>query len=220
MRLNRWLALASDLSRRAADEAIANARVTVNGAVATLGTQVEEGDSVTLDGAELQAPTTYRTIMLHKPKGYVCSRTKQGKSPTIYDLLPDELFQLKSVGRLDKDSSGLLLLTDDGALAHQLTHPSYQKEKIYEIELDKPLALGDQRSIDAGVELGDGVSHLKLDGSGRSWQVRMHEGRNRQIRRTFARLGYKVTKLHRTDFGPYQLGDLETGKYQDIEVVS
>ena len=138
----------------------------------------------------------------------------------MYDLLPAEYQQLKPVGRLDKDSSGLLLLTNDGQLAHELTHPSFQKEKQYVIRLDKELSEADFETITKkGVPLVDGISKFGLDyvnDQNYEWKVTMAEGRNRQIRRTFEALGYHVTKLHRTQFGPYQLHDLQQGKYQVI----
>ncbi len=214
MRLNRYVALASGLSRRAADQAIADKKISVNGELAKLGQIVADKDSVSLDGKLLTLGKT-QTLMLNKPVGYVCSRDGQG-SKTIYDLLPAEFHNLKPVGRLDKDSSGLLLLTNDGKLAHNLTHPSSQKEKVYEVLLDKPLPLEHKLEIEKGIELEDGLSQLKLSGRDKNWVVRMSEGRNRQIRRTFAALSYKVTRLHRTQFGSYQLTELATGKYKKI----
>lgn len=223
MRLNKYIALATGMSRRAADDIIASGKVLINGSPATLGQQVEAEDTVVLDGKTLEAPEKPATIILHKPVGYVCSRDGQG-SKTIYDLLPAELHHLKPVGRLDKDSSGLLLLTNDGELAYELTHPSFQKEKIYEIELDKPLAPEDKSRIEEGVFIDNYTSSLgltanensKLKTVNRSWIVSMSMGRNRQIRRTFEAFGYKVVKLHRTHFGTYRLGDLELGAYQKI----
>jgi 23S rRNA pseudouridine2605 synthase len=158
--------------------------------------------------------------MLNKPVGYVCSRDGQG-SQTVYDLLPSGLHSLKSVGRLDKDSSGLLLLTNDGNLAHQLTHPSFQKTKVYQVSLDKPLQpLHRQLISDHGIQLDDGVSQLELerltDGDDTQWRVRMHEGRNRQIRRTFESLGYDVRRLHRTGFGEFALSGLAMGHFTEI----
>jgi 23S rRNA pseudouridine2605 synthase len=221
MRINRFIAASSGLSRRAADKAIDDGRVHVNGAVATVATPVTEQDQVTLDGRPLGAPQASQTILFNKPVGYVVSRDGQG-SQTIYDLLPPALHHLKPVGRLDKLSSGLLLLTNDGQLAQQLTHPSYQKTKIYEIRLGQPLQpLHRQMISDMGVQLEDGPSQLNLerlrDGDEHSWQVTMHEGRNRQIRRTFAALGYTVTRLHRTHFGTYHLpADLKPGDFQKL----
>lgn len=209
MRINKFVAQATGISRRAADSAIRQGRVQLNSSTAALGDEVIMSDKVSLDGNVI-TPATKLTIILNKPTGYVTSRKGQG-SKTIYDLLPEEFHSLKPIGRLDKDSSGLLVLTNDGELANQLTHPKYFKTKVYKIELDKPLEpLHQQIITDHGIELDDGKSRLglhKLD-SGLSWQVTMSEGRNRQIRRTFEALGYRVVKLHRVTFGPYQLSQL------------
>ena len=222
MRLNKFLASGTDFSRRAADEAIAGGQVAVNGKTAEQGMSVAEADTVTLDGRTVQAVVTNTTIMLNKPAGYVVSRNGQG-SQTVYDLLPPEYRRLNPVGRLDKDSSGLLLFTDDGQLAQELTHPSRQKIKIYEVTLDTPLTpLHRQMIHDHGLQLEDGVSKLQLErraeGNDTEWVVGMHEGRNRQIRRTFAALGYTVRTLHRTHFGNFALGDLPPGKLRKITV--
>jgi 23S rRNA pseudouridine2605 synthase len=219
-RINKFVALASGLSRRAADSAIAEGRVRVNDAHPSAGQDIQPDDTVTLDGRILEPPQGHQTVIFNKPAGYVVSRTGQG-SKTIYDALPAALRQLKPVGRLDKDSSGLLLLTNDGVLAHELTHPSHHKEKVYEILLDRPLLpLHRQMIADHGIQLDDGASKLQLerlhDNDDHAWRVRMHEGRNRQIRRTFAALGYTVTKLHRTHFGPYNLDGLRPGEYRTI----
>jgi 23S rRNA pseudouridine2605 synthase len=215
MRLNQFLAKNTDLSRRSADKAISAGRVEVNNMPAKLGDVVIDTDHVTLDSHVVIPSITNTTILLHKPVGFVCSRNGQG-SQTVYDLLPAELHHLNPVGRLDKDSSGLVLLTNDGELANRLTHPRYEKLKIYEVQLDKPLTEADRVLISQdGVVLEDGISKLGLEVASNAQRVRvtMHEGRNRQIRRTFEALGYKVTKLHRTHFGDYSLGHLEPGKF-------
>ena len=164
--------------------------------------------------------------MLNKPRGYVSSRKKQGDTPTLYELLPEKWQSLKTVGRLDKDSSGLILLTDDGDFAFQMTHPKFFKIKTYIVELDHELApLHQQMISDIGITLPDGLSKLfltklpEIDGniSGRRFQVEMSEGRNRQIRRTFAALGYEVIDLHRIEFGKYLLGELKSGEYRIVE---
>ena len=129
MRINKFVALATGMSRRTADQAIAEGRVAVNGRPPTAGQQVTDEDQINLDGQTLQKPAA-TTIMMNKPVGYVVSRDGQG-SQTIYDLLPEEYQGLKPIGRLDKDSSGLLLLTNDGTLAQELTHPKYHKQKVY-----------------------------------------------------------------------------------------
>lgn len=221
--MNKFLAHATGISRREADDAIAAGRVRLNGAVAEMGAQVSPSDIVTLDDTVINAAGARTYLMLNKPVGYVCSRRQQGDNPTIYNLLPPKYHQLKPVGRLDRDSSGLLLLTDDGDFAHSLTHPSFHKTKSYQITLDKNLEpLHRQMISDYGVLLDDGPSKLQLDrevdGDDTRWRVQMHEGRNRQIRRTFAALDYTVTELHRTDFGNYSLGGLEPGKFAEVSV--
>lgn len=215
MRINKYVALATGKSRREADRLIHDSLVSVNNHPVDMGYDVQESDLVTMYGRPLSLPATVSTVVLHKPVGYVCSRDGQG-SKTVYDLLPKELHILKPVGRLDKDSSGLLLLTNDGALANRLTHPSFQKEKRYEVTLDKPLSHNDKQLIEQGLQLNDGLSSLELSGNSQDWLVTMHEGRNRQIRRTFEALGYQVVKLHRTQFGEYQLDGLEKGKYKTL----
>lgn len=202
------------MSRRAADTAVAEGRVWVDGAVATPGTPVPDGATVRLDDQSLQLPPP-RTILLHKPIGYVTSRRQQGANPTIYKLLPPELHDLKPIGRLDKDSSGLLLLTNDGGLAQTLQHPSRGKWKVYQVELTRPLTGADRQRLERGIELDDGLSRLELSGAGRRWAVRLQEGRNRQIRRSFTAAGYRVKQLHRTEFGDYRLGSVAAGAWQD-----
>lgn len=219
-RLNKYIAHTAGLSRREADTAIEQGRVRVNDKPAEIGLQVAPGDIVMLDGNVLSASHEYMYLMLNKPIGYVSSRREQGDTPTIYSLLPQSQHHLKPVGRLDKDSSGLIILTDDGDFAHQMTHPKFYKTKVYEISLDKPLAPLHQQMInDYGVHLEDGPSKLQLqkrDDSAEHWQVTMHEGRNRQIRRTFASLGYTVVALHRTQFGAHSLNDLASGRTRPI----
>lgn len=217
MRINKFVALATGMSRRAADSVIESGRVKVNGRAATAGQDISDKDKVTIDNTIITANVQITTLVLHKPVGYVCSRDGQG-SKTIYELIPSEYAHLKPIGRLDKNSSGLLLMTNDGQLAQQLTHPSYGKSKVYQVSLDKPLTAVDAKSIQRGVMLEDGKSALQLKGSGKLWAVTMSEGRNRQIRRTFEALGYGVIALHRTQFGQYELANLRTGNYQEIIV--
>lgn len=219
MRINRYIAQTTGMSRRAADLVIAEGRVSVNSQPPSSGQDIKPDDTVTLDNKPLTPPVAMQTILLNKPTGYVVSREGQG-SRTVYDLLPTTLHHLKPVGRLDKDSSGLLLLTNDGQLAQRLTHPSFVKEKLYEINLNKPLTDTDASAIQRGVELEDGRSQLRLTALAPDrtrWRVAMHEGRNRQIRRTFQALGYTVTKLHRFGFGDYTLpAELEPGSWQQL----
>lgn len=217
-RLNKYLALHLGVSRREADELIRDGTVEVNGSVVELGARVSEGDSVTVKGKSVAVQTDLVYLAFHKPINYVCSRKQQGDSPTIYNLLPPEYQALKTVGRLDRNSSGLILLTNDGDFAFRMTHPKFSKVKIYEVQLDNDLApLHQQMISDYGVQLEDGPSKLSLerlnDDTRTDWRVTMSEGRNRQIRRTFASLGYEVITLHRTNFGPYSLGDIKPGDY-------
>lgn len=219
MRLNKYLAQNSGISRRQADELISRGRVQVDGKIAVLGGQVGEGSIVLVDNKPVTT-VAFVYLALHKPRGYVCSRRSQGDSPTVYELLPSQYRSLKTVGRLDRDSSGIILLTNDGDFAQQMTHPSHYKVKRYEVSLDKPLEPLHQQMVgDFGVDLPDGKSQLGLERQSDdrlSWVVTMSEGRNRQIRRTFAALGYTVTRLHRTDFGPYHLGDLRSGSFEPV----
>ena len=223
MRLNKFIAHATGISRREADELIRTGNVVVNGKAADLGCDVDPNDdTVTVNNQLVKLPTEHTTIMLNKPVGYVCSRNAQARGvKTIYELLPDQYKALKTVGRLDKDSTGLILLTDDGDLAHQLTHPSFAKTKEYIVELDHALApLHQQMISDFGINLDDGPSQLlleRLNDERTKFNITMHEGRNRQIRRTFAALGYQVKSLHRTTFGPYTLGDLASGKWSALQ---
>ena len=216
-RLNKFVALSLGVSRRKADELIEKGKIIVDGQPARLGQQISEVNRVSYNGNFLKTQDK-KLIALNKPVGYLCSRASQGGIPTIYELLPKSLHHLKPVGRLDKDSSGLILLTNDGDFAHQMTHPSFYKIKRYLVTLDQPLQpLHRQMINDFGVQLPDGPSRLTLerqhDGDDHRWIVQMSEGRNRQIRRTFAALGYTVTKLHRTDFGRYSLGGLKKGQW-------
>lgn len=224
-RLNKYLAFHLGISRRKADELIEKGFVTVNGAPAELGGRVIESQSVAVRNSLIVEKQAYTYIALHKPVGYVCSRRQQGDVPTIYSLLPTEYHHLKPVGRLDADSSGLILLTDDGDFAQSMTHPKYYKLKHYDVTLDHELEPLHQQMInDFGVQLEDGPSKLTLERASEvnrlEWKVIMSEGRNRQIRRTFTSLGYTVVTLHRTTFGDYQLDGLAPGKTAAISTPS
>ena len=217
-RLNKYLAFHLGVSRRQADEIIAKKTITINDQPATLGARVMADDMVAINGQLVGRRKNHTYLMLNKPPGYVCSRKQQGNTPTIYSLLPAKYHNLKPVGRLDGNSSGLILLTDDGDLAYQLTHPKFKKTKRYLVEINDELQpLHQQMIADFGVRLDDGVSQLGLtrqsEENRRQWIVTMKEGRNRQIRRTFGALGYMVIKLHRTNFGRYSLGKLNAGEW-------
>jgi 23S rRNA pseudouridine2605 synthase len=220
MRINKYIAQATGMSRRAADTVIAEGRVLVNGTKPSSGLDISSDDTVLLDGKPLAIDQEKITIMMNKPAGYVVSRNGQG-SRTVYNLLPEDLQHLKPVGRLDKQSSGLLLLTNDGDLANELTHPSHQKRKLYEVTLNAPLQpLHRQIIADKGITLEDGLSKLGLerlhDSNDQEWLINMHEGRNRQIRRTFEAVGYQVSRLHRIEFGSYALGEIKPAHFVSL----
>ena len=235
MRINRYIAQATGISRRAADKLVQGNKVFINDIPAQLSDHATSNDTVVLDKKRIFLPAEATTIILNKPAGYVCSRDGQG-SKTVYDLLPGEYKNLKPVGRLDKDSSGLLVMTDDGQLAHELTHPKFVKDKIYLVHIAHPLKGLDFDAVTKkGIDIGDkmaskfrlevkdenhmtGKSHLIHDScfaeNNKDWIVTLHEGRNRQIRRTFSALGYTVKTLHRITFGDYALGDIGTGQFR------
>lgn len=220
IRLNKFVAQSTGLSRRSADEAIESGRVSVNGQKAKVGQTVNLSDLVTLDNQGL-ARTKKILVALNKPVGYVCSRNGQG-SPTVYDLLPKKYKDLSYVGRLDKESSGLLLFTNDGELNYSLTHPKFEKDKVYTVKLNKALNPKDKLEIETGKIFLDGKpSIMQLNNGGpRVLKVILNEGRNRQIRRTFELLGYKIEKLHRISFGQYRLADLKAGEYTLVNNVN
>lgn len=220
-RLNKYLALQLGISRREADVLIDTGMVEVNGEVAILGSQILESDIIHVAGKPIKPQKVpYVYLALHKPVGYVCSRRAQGEHPTIYSLLPAKYHNLKPVGRLDRDSSGIILLTNDGDFAYRMTHPKFAKTKVYHVQLDHRLEpLHQQMISDFGVQLEDGGSQFtvsRLDDD--TYEVILKEGRNRQIRRTFAALGYTVTKLHRTNFGPYALDDIKSGEHKLTDI--
>ena len=221
---NKFLAEQTGVSRREADNLIADGRVKINQEVAVLGRRFDETrDEVFLDDQKITERKGFTYLILNKPVGYVCSKKRQGDTPTLFELLPEKYQGLKTVGRLDKDSSGLILLTNDGDFAFSMTHPKFFKIKSYIVKLNRPLApLHQQMISDMGIDLPDGKSKLFLkkeesDPSGCTFLVEMSEGRNRQIRRTFLAVGYKVVELHRIEFGRYTLENLKDGEFKEVE---
>lgn len=217
MRLNRFIALATGLSRRAADRAIIAGQVEVDGSVAIVGTDTSADTTVTYRGQRI-VPSHHRYVALNKPVGYITSRASQGAAPTIYDLLPPQLQNLKPVGRLDKASQGLVLLTNDGDLAQLLTHPSSEHTKQYRLRLDRPLLRADQLRLARGVELVDGLSQPEIiQAKGVVVDLALTEGRNRQLRRTMDELGYRVKRLDRLRLGKLGLGELPMGQWREVK---
>jgi 23S rRNA pseudouridine2605 synthase len=213
-------------SRRAMTAAIKAGRVMVNGVVVSAFTHPVDvaRDNVTLDWQPVKAAAPgYTYLMLHKPVGVLTTTRDERHRPTVMGLLPEKYraLRLYPVGRLDKDSSGLLLLTNDGNLTYRLTHPRYEHEKEYLVRLDAALSVVDIRRFRGGLDLEDGVTRAArcepLHGEGEfRYRVVIHEGRKRQIRRMFATLGRRVMQLERVRLGPLHLENLEAGRTREL----
>lgn len=215
-RLNRFLSRRGVASRRRADELIASGRVTVNGAVAPLGSTVAPGaDLVRVDGEDVGAQLLV-TLALHKPAGVVTTRRDPRRRRTVMDLV-DPVPGLVPVGRLDADSRGLLLMTTDGELAHRVTHPRFGVRKRYRLVVAPPPADGQIRRLVHGVVLEDGPARALAAERGAARDVvhlTMAEGRRREVRRMCAAVGLEVTDLLRTDVGPVSLAGLAPGRWR------
>ncbi len=208
-------------SRRAAEEIIKAGRVTVNGMTARLGDSADpDTDDVRLDGQSLRQPRRRRYIVLNKPRGYVTTMKDDRGRPAVAELVADAGGRLYPVGRLDKDSEGLLILTDDGDAANALMHPSHQVDKVYTVFVrggDIPGAIAGLRSMDSleGEPIArPNVSLIERKGEAAELQIVIHEGKNRQIRRMCAACGLQVTRLIRIAEGPVTLGSLPVGKWR------
>lgn len=224
MRLNRFLARAGVASRRAADDLIVAGRVVVNGVVVTeLATAVDpEADSVEFDGRPVRLPPALTYIVLNKPPGYVVTLSDPQGRPTVADLIADAGSAVVPVGRLDARTEGLLILTDDGELAHRVTHPSFELDKIYEVVARGVLSDESRRRLEDGIEL-DGrltaPARVTVRSTSRHTTVAeivVHEGRKRQVRRMFEAVGHPVRGLRRISVGPIELGDLRPGKWRRL----
>ncbi len=218
MRLNRFLAAAGLGSRRHCDELITAGRVTINGKICTnFSAQPGADDYVKVDGRLVRVDLP-RTIVLHKPAGFVSTRRDPNVHDTIFDLLPAKLSRLFNVGRLDAQTEGLLLLTNDGDLAQRLTHPRYKVEKEYEVTLDRPWDPSLKMKLIRGIFL-DGqraqLARLHQIAPTRL-RVVLRQGLNRQIRRMFEAIGYKVKHLVRTRIADLRLGDLPRGHWRPL----
>jgi 23S rRNA pseudouridine2605 synthase len=218
LRLNRFLAAAGVGSRRHCDELIAAGRITINGQVCTnFSAQPAARDHVKVDGKMLHVDPPL-TIMLHKPAGFVSTRKDSHARDTIFDLLPAKFARLFNIGRLDTQTEGLLLLTNDGELAQRLTHPRYKIDKEYEVTLDRAWDLALKPKLLKGIFL-DGkrarVERLRSVSPTRL-HVILRQGINRQIRRTFEAVGYRVKHLARVRVGKLRLGDLPRGHWRAV----
>lgn len=220
MRLQKYLAQAGVCSRRAAEDLIAAGRVTVNGQPVTVpGTRVDPGaDEVRVDGEQVRSRAP-EWVALHKPPGFVSTRHDPQGRRTLYDLLPAELRHLFSVGRLDADSEGLILLTNDGDAANRLMHPRYQVEREYEAEVAGVPSESVLQRLGVGVLLEDGLAraeHAELVGRN-TIRLTLREGRKREVRRMLAALGHPVRRLRRVRYGKVLLGALAPGEWRRLE---
>jgi pseudouridine synthase len=220
VRLNAYLARAGVASRRRADELILAGRVTVNGAPGELATRVGARDTVEVDGrrVELQA---LAYVLLHKPAGVVTTARDPHGRPTVVDLV-DHAARVVPVGRLDADTTGVLLLTNDGQLAHRLAHPRYGVEKVYEVEVEGAPGEAELAALRDGVELEDGrtaparVRALRQGRDSTLLELVLHEGRKHQVKRMCEAVGHPVRKLHRSRYAELALGDLEPGEWREL----
>ena len=222
MRLNRFLARAGAASRRGADALIEAGRVHLNGdAVTRLGTTVDpDRDVVELDGVAVTLPQSLTYMALNKPPGCVVTMSDpQGRS-TVADPIDGVPPGVVPVGRLDVETEGLLILTDDGELAHRIAHPSYEIDKVYEVEANGTLSEEERLRLEKGLML-DGrltspaaVRVISAPGRVTVAEMTIHEGRKRQVRRMFELVGHPVTRLKRTRVGPVELGDLQPGRWR------
>jgi 23S rRNA pseudouridine2605 synthase len=216
VRLNRYLASTGLGSRRAADEVIRAGRVTVNGEAAKLGTLVSDGDEVRVDGRPVQVEATM-VVLLHKPAGVVTTaRDPQGR-PAVVDLVPASV-RLFPVGRLDRETTGLLLLTNDGPLADRLMHPRHGVRKTYVARVAADPGQPVLARLRRGVELDDGpTAPAAVQYRGSSVvEITIHEGRNRQVRRMCAAIGHPVIHLHRTAYAGLTAERLEQGEWREL----
>ena len=223
MRLQKYMAECGVASRRRAEEMILEGKVSVNGVVISqMGVQVEDGDEVRVEGKLIRPEAQKRYVMYHKPVGEVTTVSDPEGRDAVLDHFRDYPVRLYPVGRLDYDSEGLLLLTNDGALTERMLHPSHLVEKTYLARVTGQVSMDSVRQLRAGVMLDDHktapakVRIIKEETFATVVLVTIHEGRNRQVRRMFEALGHRVLQLRRVKFGPLELGDLPRGQWREL----
>ena len=223
VRLNKYIASSGLCSRRKADELIQRGKVSVNGNIVTeLGFIIMPKDKVFVD-KKLVTPAKHQYYRFFKPAGYITTREDEQGRKTIYDLLPEELFSLKPVGRLDKDSTGLLILTNDGDLINQLTHPSIKIPKVYLVSVDSVVHPHELEQMAAGIEIEPGkkayadITVLEADKNHTYMQITLYQGMNRQIRKMFEYFGHEVKTLKRIQHGVITLDGLKRGEVKAIK---
>jgi len=223
MRLNKFLSCAGIASRRHSDELISAGKIFVNGKVATQGMIInEKKDKVVYDGKEISLPSSFVYIKLNKPKGYICSASDEKGRKTIYELI-DTDERLFSVGRLDYDTEGLIILTNDGDFANKIAHPSFALEKEYHVTIEgkiqeSELAVMRKGAIVDGNRMPSArVKFLSEDEKTTKISVVINEGQNRQVRRMFEAIGRTIVLLKRVRIGEVKLGGLSRGEYRDLK---
>jgi len=223
-RLQKVMAHAGVGSRRACEQMIIDGLVSVNGKIVTqLGIKVDPNkDVIKVNNRVIQGKEPLVYYLLHKPKGFITSVSDERGRKTVMELLPEVKQRIYPVGRLDYDSEGLLLLTNDGRLANRLIHPRYQIRKYYLVKVEGQLSSATLEQLRTGVELEDGLTSpaivqiISSDGKESLLKIGIHEGRKRQIRRMCAAVGHPVKRLIRVQMGPIKLGKLEPGKYRQL----
>ena len=218
MRLNAYLARAGIASRRGSDDLIKQGRVKINDEPGQLNTYVHPGDRVEVDGQPV-APQQLTYVLLNKPAGTVTTASDPQGRPTVVQLVDEVPERIVPVGRLDADTTGALLLTNDGALAHRLAHPRYGVEKVYEAEVDGHPSAEAIRRLEAGIELDDGVTapaQARVLQPSRI-ELTLHEGRKHQVKRMCLAIGHPVRRLHRARYAGLTLEGLQPGQWRELE---
>lgn len=224
MRINKYLAECGVCSRRNADKLIENGKVYINGKRATLGEEVREGkDTVEVDGKILQHVETLQYFMLNKPKGCVCTVSDDKGRKTVMDFLPKDKGRLYPVGRLDYDTEGLLIITNDGELTERLTHPRNEVPKTYLVKVEGSLSADALNRLRTGVEIeprvmvkAKSLKPIELTKAFSKFEITISEGKNREIRRMFEAVGHEVQFLKRIKLGDLRLGGLDRGQYRKL----
>lgn len=221
MRLQKFMADCGVASRRACELLITDGRVTVNGEPAVLGMSVEDGDEVKLDGKRLKPEQKRVVLMLYKPRGVVSTASDEKGRKTVQAFVSELPYRLYNVGRLDLNSEGLLLLTNDGELCNHLMHPRYGVQKTYRVVCDGTLSATEIATLTNGVDLEDGltapakVTNIRRSTTGgTAFSITIHEGRNRQIRRMLEAVGHRTLRLKREQYGNLRLGELKPGEWR------
>lgn len=224
MRINKFLSLCGVSSRRAADEFVRQGRVKVNGkTLESPGFEVGEGDEVLVDGEKVLPPNRTKVILFHKPAGCVCSAHDPQGRTTVYDYLPPAYRKMKYVGRLDLQSRGLLLFTDDGDLLYKLTHPKFEVPRSYYVWTTRPLSRAAANRLVDGVEIGENEKGQAEEAHAEEiffdegfFEMVLCEGKNREIRRMLEAVGYTIRDLKRVTYAGIGLGNLPPGEFREL----